>query len=154
MLPWRKCIRGDSQKVPSHAPRAAVPCLPSKRQCSKFAYNVPSHTIVQQAAARICGAALSLAMLMANGQATAEEVTLRFKASDNPSVREAQTRLVQTYGASSKFQGNGVASCTADDSCKLEYTEQHSQDSACAGADTPEVLLTTSFELHGCSFGA
>ena len=46
------------------------------------------------------GAALALTMVLTHG-AQAEEMTLRFKGSSDPAVREAQTRLVQTFGTTS-----------------------------------------------------
>jgi hypothetical protein len=54
------------------------------------------------------GAAIMASVLaLSLGTAAADELTLRFKASDDPDIRAAQTRLVQTYGA----QDTAIGAC-------------------------------------------
>ena len=55
--------------------------------------------LAQKVGVCIAGALASLSVLVAPGSAEAAELTLQFKASPVPEVRDAQARLVQSYGA-------------------------------------------------------
>lgn len=84
--------RGRSKLKRCEAPRAAEPPRHERGQDAQG-------QLLQRIATHVAGAFACLSVLLAPSGACAAELTLQFKASPVPEIRDAQTRLVQSYGA-------------------------------------------------------